>query len=174
MIPIIVTGCVGTESIIHYSINDALEFFVSGVFMESFLHCFLVEFLETFHLAVRHHRNSLHDLFFVFSEELEGEEEKHAEVGEDIRIFAFHEIDVVLSQLEWRSLEVHIAWRTGKHETKVDMDDMAFSIDKNIVVVTIFDLEKILDNRISCQRVDEVSDRLFVINAKELLVDLSQ
>ena len=96
--------------------------------MKSFLHCLLIELLEAFHRAVRHHQHSVHYLLLVFPQELQSQEKQESEVCEDIGILALHQLDVILSQLEGSLLEVHVSWTTRNHETKIDVDDMSLCI----------------------------------------------
>lgn len=73
---VVATSGVGTVSIVHDPIHDYFQLLVSGRVVEPARHCFLVELLEAFHLAVRHHDDRVHDFLFVLSQELEAEEKK--------------------------------------------------------------------------------------------------
>lgn len=93
---------------------------------------------------------------------------------EDVRFTPLHQLDVVRSQLERRPLEVHITWTARQDKTEIDVNDVPRSIDQYIIVMTIFDLEQILHQRIASQRVDEVGDRFLPVYAEKLLVDLPE
>lgn len=51
---------------------------------------------------------------------------------------------------------------------------MPEDINKNIVVVTILDIKKILDNTIASQGLDKISDGGLPIGAKDLFIDISE
>ena len=76
---------------------------------------------------------------------------------EYIAVLALHQLNIIFGQLERRPLEIHVARRAGKHEAEVNVDDMAEHIDQNIVVVPIFDIKKVLDETVPCQRLYKVS-----------------
>lgn len=96
--------------------------------MESSLHGFSVEFLEAFHRTVGHHDDGVHYLFFILAQEFQGEEEKQAEMGKNIRVFAFHQLNVIFSQLERSFLEIHITRAARNHKAEIDMDDVALRV----------------------------------------------
>ena len=54
------------------------------------------------------------------------------------------------------------------------MDHMAFRVNQDIVIVPIFYLENVLNQRVTSQRFNEISDRLFPVYTKHLLIDLPQ
>lgn len=45
-------------------------------------------------------------------------------MGEYVRIFTLHQLDVVVSQFKRSSLEIHIAWTARQHETKINVNYM--------------------------------------------------
>ena len=51
--------------------------------------------------------------------------------------------DIFERQFEWSSLESNIPGRVRKHEAKIDVNEVAFTINKNIPVVTVFDLQEV-------------------------------
>jgi len=93
---------------------------------------------------------------------------------EDIRLDALHELDVVVGELEWSSLEVHVSWWGWKHKAKINVDDMSIYIDKDIVVMSVFDIEIVLDERIPGQTLDEIGQACFPIHSKNLSIDILQ
>ena len=132
-------------------VHDALQLLVSGRVVKSFLHGFLVELLEALHLAVGHHDDGIHDLLLVLAEKLEPQKEEESEVGEDVRIAALHQLDVVCSELKRSSFKVHVAGTAGEDEAEVDMNHVAMGVDEDVVVVAVLDLEEVLDEGVSCQ-----------------------
>ena len=52
------------------------------------------------------------------------------------------------------------------------MDHMTLCVNQNIVIVAIFYLENVLNKRVTCQRFNEISDRLFPVDTEHLLIDL--
>lgn len=69
---------------------------------------------------------------------------------ENIRIHPIHQFNVVLRYLKWSFLETEVAWRTAHDEAEVNMDYVPLVIDQNIVIVPIFNLKQVLDDRVSC------------------------
>ena len=142
--------------------------------MESFLHGFSIKSFETFHSTVGHHNNSIHNLLLILPNKLQPQIKQQSKMSKNIRFRPFHQFYIILCQFEWSSLEVHVAGTGGNHETEVYVDNVAHCVDKDVVVVSIFDLEQILDQWVTCKRLDEICQRLFPIYPKYLLVDSSQ
>lgn len=113
--------------------------------MESFLHGFSIKSFETFHSTVGHHNNSIHNLLLILPNKLQPQIEQQSKMSKNIRFRPFHQFYIILCQFERSSLEVHVAGAGGNHETEVYVDNVAHCVDKDVVVVSIFDLEQILD-----------------------------
>ena len=47
---------------------------------------------------------------------------------------------ILMSEFEWSSFKSNIPGRVREHEAKIDVNEVAFTVDKNIPVVTVFDL----------------------------------
>lgn len=54
------------------------------------------------------------------------------------------------------------------------MDYMPVHIHQDIVVVPVFYVEEVLDQTVSCQRLDEISHSRLPIRPEDLLVDVAQ
>jgi len=63
----------------------------------------------------------------------------------NVRVNSLHQIDIVLSQLERSLLKTHIARWTWYHKTEIYMDNVTVNIDKYVIIMPIFDVEKILN-----------------------------
>jgi len=109
----------------------------------------------------------------VFPRRLEALLEKLLEKLEPRTRYSSHDVDVLLQvqrrrgskdartkgrsrgretnhrELERGSLEAHVSWTVGEHETEVDMDAVSFAIDENVSVVTILDLEEVGRHRVA-------------------------
>lgn len=62
-------------------------------------------------------------------------------MGENVRIFALHQLDIVLGQFEGRLLEVHVPRATRYHETEVNMNYVALSVHQDVIVVPVLNLQ---------------------------------
>jgi hypothetical protein len=61
-------------------------------------------------------------------------------------------------QFERRGLEPHVAARgIAKHETKVDVNEMSITVDQDVAVMSILDLQKEGNDTVRRQRLDEVA-----------------
>lgn len=117
-----------------------------------------------------HHSDSLHNLLLVFPEKFESQEKHQSEMLENIRILALHKFDIVCSQFEGGSFEIHIARRAWEHEAEIDMNDVSNSVNQDIVIMSILDLKQILDQWIASKALNKISDRLFPILPINLLI----
>jgi hypothetical protein len=69
---------------------------------------------------------------------------------EQIRLLSLHQLNVVLSQLKWRPLEIDIPRAARYQKTEIYVDDVTLGVDEDVLVMTVFDLEEVLDYRITC------------------------
>lgn len=90
------------------------------------------------------------------------------------RFCVLHWFHATLGQFRWSSIKTQVAWDWLNNEAEIYVDNVSRCIDKNVVVVSIFDLEKILDQWVTCKRLHEICQRLFPIYPEYLLVDSSQ
>jgi len=98
--------------------------------------------LEAFHiLAVSHDLDPFDDLPFVVADELESKEEEVLEMQENVRLCTFHEINVIFGQFEGSLFEGKHSWGATDDEAKINVNDVSKVVNKNVVVVTILDLE---------------------------------
>jgi hypothetical protein len=95
LVPIIVASSIGAIRVRENFINNKLKFFIRWILMESSWHGLLIKFLEALHGTVGHHQHSIHDLFFVLSDEFETQVEQHAVMGKDIWVFTLHQLYIV-------------------------------------------------------------------------------
>ncbi len=119
-----------------------------------------------------HHDDAFHDLFFVLSDEFETEKEQQLKVFENVRLSSFHQLHVVGSELKWRLLKPHISWRRGQDEGEINMNDVAISVNENIIVVPVLDWKQVLDKTVASQALNEVGDCSFPVQTEDLFVDV--
>lgn len=60
---------------------------------------------------------------------------------ENIWILPLHQLYVIFSEFEGSSFKAHVSWRAWEHETEINMNNMARSINKNIIIMPIFYLK---------------------------------
>ncbi len=143
---------------------DLHELFVSGSFVESFFQSRFIKLLKTFHTrTMSHHDNAFHDFLFVLSDEFETEKEQQLKVFENVRFSSFHQLHVVRSELKGRLLKSHISWRRGQYEREINMDDVAISVDENVIIVSVLDWKQVLNEAVTCQALNEVGDCSFPV-----------
>lgn len=92
---------------------------------------------------------------------------------ENIGIFSLHKLDVIFCHFEGSSLEIHVTWGARQHKTEIYVDDVPRCIDQDIIIMSIFYLEEILNERVPCQALYEICDRLLPVNSIKLLVYFS-
>jgi hypothetical protein len=93
-------------------------------------------------------------------------------VLEDVGLDTLHELDIVVGELEWGPLEVHVAGRAGEHEAEIDVNDMAVDIYEDVVIVPILDVEVVLDERVPSQALYEISQAGLPVHPKDLSIDI--
>jgi len=91
---------------------------------------------------------------------------------ENIRILAFHQLNIVSGELERGSLEIHVSRRSWQHEAKINMNDMAIYIDQDVIIVPVFDIKEILDQAVACQRLNKIGYSWLPIHSKYLPVNI--
>lgn len=163
---------VGVTGIFDDIACNSFEFFIRCILEEFVLQTFAIKIDEALHaLALHHHHDQLHYLLLVLPQVLQPQKEQQFEVLEDVRLRALHQIHVVLREFEGGFFEVHVAGRAGDHETEIDVDDVAVDVHQDIVVVSILDVEEVLDDGIAGQTLDEVGDRSLPVFAEDLFID---
>lgn len=75
-------------------------------------------------------------------------------------------------QLERRGLEAHVARTVGQHETEVDVEEVTVSVDEDVSVVSVLDLEEVGGHRVAGERLDEVSLGTLVLSGRRIAVGL--
>ena len=81
--------------------------------------------------------------------------------------------NILQREFERGSLEPNISRRVGKHETKIDMDEMSVAVEEDVAVVPVFDLEEVGDERVSCERLCKVALRADVLGGRRVAIRLS-
>lgn len=71
-------------------------------------------------------------------------------MSEDIGILTLHKLNVILCEFKWSFLEIHIARTARKHKTEVNMNNMPLGIYKDVIIMPIFYLEKVLNDGVPC------------------------
>ena len=95
-------------------------------------------------LAHEHHLNKDDNLLSVSLEGLETASHPLSEVTERGWALATHNVKHLLSQFERRRLEFDsLARCVWEQESKVNMEHMAFNINQDVLIMSIFDLENI-------------------------------
>lgn len=61
-----------------------------------------------------------------------------------------------MSNKKPKSIEEKVRLREQQVVLRTDMDNMAFSVDHNVAVVAIFDLENVAGNRVRSHRLNKV------------------
>jgi hypothetical protein len=69
---------------------------------------------------------------------------------------ASQHFNILLSQLKTQGLEVQIAWAVGEEEAEVNMDHVAFRVEQDISIVTVFDLEQVAEQTVASHGAHEV------------------
>ena len=59
--------------------------------------------------------------------------------------------------LERCRLKSHISRRVTQHEPKVNMNQMPILVYEDVPVMPIFDLKKVCDDRVTCERTDKIA-----------------
>lgn len=70
------------------------------------------------------------------------------EVRKLVALQTIHQVNVVLSQLERRLFEGPLPRRILKHETEVDVQDVAEACQHDVAVVSVFDIEDVAKHRV--------------------------
>lgn len=73
-----------------------------------------------------------------------------------VAALAVHYIQVLLSQLEWRSLKIPISRRVRQHIPKIDVYEMPLRIQQQVPVVPIPHLQDITQETVCRVRFDEI------------------
>lgn len=77
--------------------------------------------------------------------------EQPLELLERLAVNTSQNLDVLERQLEWRCLKADVSGRVGKHEAKVDVDQMAVTVDEDVAIMAILDLQEICNDGVSCK-----------------------
>ena len=93
---------------------------------------------------------------------------------EDIRLRPLHQFHVICGQFERRTLEVHVSGRGREHEAEVYVYDVPVDIDKDVGIVSILDVEVILDQGVSSKTLDEIGEAGLPIKSEDLPIDVLQ
>ena len=150
MIYIVVSCCVTIYSLFHDCLHTVHQLLVCQAFVKTTRKSLSIIFLETFHvLAVSHHFNSLHYLSFIVSDEFKSKEEKMLEMKKYVWLCSFHKFHIIFGEFERCFLKIEISWRAADDKAKIDMNNVTKVINKNIIVMSIFNLKQILYNWIS-------------------------
>lgn len=89
----------------------------------------------------------------------------------DVWIQSLHQLHIVVGEFEWSFLKVDVSGWTAQDEAKINMDCVTHSIDQDVIVMSVFDLEQVLEKGVPCQASDKVSDGSLPIFAVDLFVN---
>jgi len=172
---VILRSCIRITGVSDDLIDPRLQLFISRRIQKFLLETLPIKIDETLHaLAFGHHHDQLQDLLLVLSQILHTEEEQQLKMPKNVRLRPLHQLHIISSQLEGRSLKVHISGWGREHEAKIYMYDMSINIDKDVVIVAILDIEVILDQRVSSKRLDEICQAGLPIQPEDLTIDVLQ
>ena len=65
--------------------------------------------------------------------------------------------NILQREFERGSFESDISRRVGKHETKIDVDEVSVAVEEDVAVVSVFDLEEVGDEGVACERFGKVA-----------------
>ena len=65
--------------------------------------------------------------------------------------------NILQREFERGGLESDISRRVGKHETKIDVDEMSVAVEEDVAVVSVFDLEEVGDEGVACEGFGKVA-----------------
>lgn len=138
---------VTVDRLLDDALHSVHQLFIRGSFVKSTSQGLSVELLEALHIfAVGHHLHPLHDISFIVADEFEGEEKEVFKVEKDIRVGSVHKFKVIFGQFEGSFFEAKISRRAADDEAEVYMYDMSVVVDKNVIVMPVFNLKEILNH----------------------------
>ncbi|KAI9914249.1 hypothetical protein PsorP6_004967 [Peronosclerospora sorghi] len=70
-----------------------------------------------------------------------------------------HELHKVGRELERRLFKRHIAWIVCKNKTEINVDHVAFRIEQQVAIVTIFDLQQVAHDRVASHATNKIRPR---------------
>ena len=115
-----------------------------------------VEVLEVDQVRVLHQLDGGGDFVEVELEDIEGVDQKPAEVEKEFAVGSADDFQVVVGELEGRVFELDSAGSELQVEPEVDVDQVPFRVDQNVLVVTVFELEQVRNQRVARQRLGEL------------------
>ena len=65
--------------------------------------------------------------------------------------------NILQREFERGGLESDISRRVGKHETKIDVDEVSIAVEEDVAVVSGFDLEEVGDEGVACEGFGKVA-----------------
>ncbi|GBE60441.1 octaprenyl-diphosphate synthase, putative [Babesia ovata] len=116
-----------------------------------------------------HHFDQQHDTVHVFPGLQQPADDQSLEVLEVVRCVTAHHVNVLLGELERRSLEAYVAGRVGEAEPVVDMDDVSLAVEQYIAVMSVPDLQQVGHYGIRCVALDEILAGLEDVVGKDAL-----
>lgn len=65
------------------------------------------------------------------------------------RIKTSQQVHIFTQQLEWCTLKLNVSWRVSKHEAKINVHNMTIIKQKDVTIMSIFNIQDISDQRVS-------------------------
>ena len=113
---------------------------------------------ETWKILLSHHHHFDQNYYFVgmFLEGHEASLQEFAELLKLLRLLAAEDINEFLGQLEWCFFKLKALPReAGQQESEVDVDNVTLVVDQDVLVVSVFYLKNIANERVGCQTLTE-------------------
>lgn len=110
----------------------------------------------------------------MLSDLKEPSDEEALEVFEHGRVLSTHDVQVLLRELEGRFFEADVAWRVLEVEAEVDVDQVALRVNQYVSIVTIFDIEQVLEDTIASHAFNKVPLRCFEVVLEVLMEEGAQ
>ena len=85
----------------------------------------------------------------MFTRGLETFLEEPLELFERLSLDTSEDLYVLERELKRCGFESDVARRVGEHETEVDMDEVSVSVDQNVAVVAILDLQQVCNDGVT-------------------------
>lgn len=134
--------------------------------------------LEAWQTTVQHHNHHVHEMLTMLPAGKKGFAAELLEPPVGLRLWPAHDGNHLFGQFEWSSFELHATGHNIETETKVDVQDVTCVIDHDVAIVSILELQKPRDYRISRHAFDEVvaglleTDRVFAaVFGDEIVVE---
>mmetsp|Transcript_8100 Transcript_8100/g.30425 ORF Transcript_8100/g.30425 Transcript_8100/m.30425 type:complete len:296 (-) Transcript_8100:718-1605(-) len=111
------------------------------------------------------HRHHLRQEGNPVTSAAQGHESPHEEIAEGLEVYAVwptQQLHVLVGELEGRCFKTDVAaGRVPKHEPKINMNEVALVVQKDIAVVPILDLQHVAGNGVASKAPHKISPSVF-------------